>query len=240
MKCNQYKNRILLLIPTAPLYNESLIINNNRINHHFNSKLSVKKYFSTKHGNDSNENVDKIAERYIRASSWTVADVLERIATDSGRSINDELSIRLIDERKSAYDAAKIMVESNSGSLIVIREEKDDERSKRRLIGILTERDYIRKIVLEDKKPKETAVSEIMTKSSMVKVVTPLHTVQEAMKLMKIHQFRNLPVVSPRRLENGELYILALISQRDLINYYIQYHEDSMEYLSSLIEFPIW
>lgn len=209
--------------------------------------LTKNKYFAssstsrTSSGSDGKgSSIEKVAERYIRASSWTVADVLDRIATSSRRSIEEELSIRLIDERKSAFDAARVMAETNSGSLIVVKEEKDDVRSKRRLTGIITERDYIRKVVLEDKKPKETAVSKIMTESSKVKVVTPLHTVQEAMKLMKIHQFRNLPVVSPRRLENGELYVVALISQRDLINYYIQYHEDSMEYLSSMIEFPIW
>ncbi len=101
----------------------------------------------------------------------------------------------------TVYDAIKVMSERNIGAVLVV--EREDT-----LIGILTERDYARKIVLAGRSSKTTAVSDIMTKN--VVYVKPTHTVEEAMAVMTDHRCRHLPV-----LDDGHL--TGLISIGDVV-----------------------
>ena len=83
------------------------------------------------------------------------------------------------------YDAITCMNEENVGALLVIENGT--------LVGIISERDYTRKIILQNRSSRETPVKDIMT--SKVLYVTPKQTVEECMVLMSKHHIRHLPVV---------------------------------------------
>ena len=88
----------------------------------------------------------------------------------------------------SVYDAIALMSEKHIGAVLVLRDET--------LVGILTERDYMRKVILRDRASKTTRVEEIMTRR--VIYVEPERTVEECMALMTERRIRHLPV-----LQNG-------------------------------------
>ena len=100
----------------------------------------------------------------------------------------------------SVYDALLLLAEKNVGALLVL---EDGE-----LAGIVSERDYARKVVLQGKASMQTPVREIMT--AEVFTVDPQSTVEEAMALMSEKRIRHLPVV-----EGGDL--VGLISIGDLV-----------------------
>src|SRR5215469_17114115 len=85
----------------------------------------------------------------------------------------------------TVFDAIQLMADKNIGALLVTEED--------RLVGILTERDYTRKIALKGKSSKQTPVKEIL--SGEVIHVTPDHTIEECLRLMTDHRVRHLPVL---------------------------------------------
>ena len=101
----------------------------------------------------------------------------------------------------TVYHALTLMAQHDIGALLVLDGEK--------LVGIFSERDYARKIMLHGKNSKETLVREIM--SDRVAYVTPATTLDECMALMTERRFRHLPVLS----EAGE--VLGVISIGDLV-----------------------
>jgi len=90
----------------------------------------------------------------------------------------------------TVYDALKLMAEKEIGALIVLEKEK--------MVGILSERDYARKIILKGKGSKETAVREIMT--AEVIHTSPDQEVRKCLSLMSKHHFRHIPVLEDERL----------------------------------------
>ena len=90
-----------------------------------------------------------------------------------------------VDPDTLVFDALRIMAEKNVGALLVLRSQ--------RLIGIFSERDYARRIILKGKHSKETLVSEVMTESPIC--VSPGQTLEECMSLMTANHIRHLPVV---------------------------------------------
>ncbi|MBL8525797.1 MAG: CBS domain-containing protein, partial [Betaproteobacteria bacterium] len=96
-----------------------------------------------------------------------------------------------------------------------------------KLVGILSERDYTRKIALQGKNSKETKVSEIMT--SNVYVVTPKTRTRECMAIMSEKNFRHLPVV------DGDT-VVGMVSIRDLMNDIIAENEITISQLENYIK----
>jgi len=101
----------------------------------------------------------------------------------------------------SVYDAISLMSEKNVGALLVLNSGK--------LTGIISERDYARKVILQNRSSKDTRVSDIMT--SKVRSIAPDQSVDECMALMSKYHFRHLPVV-----EDGDLK--GIISINDVVN----------------------
>lgn len=112
----------------------------------------------------------------------------------------------------TVYDAIALMAEKGIGALPVV--------SEGRLAGILSERDYARKVILKGKSSNETLVREIMTRE--VITVTPNHTVDECMRMMTNHRIRHLPVFEADDLVGmvsiGDLVKAVISSQGATIN----------------------
>ncbi|HWF17769.1 MAG TPA: CBS domain-containing protein [Verrucomicrobiae bacterium] len=104
----------------------------------------------------------------------------------------------------TVFDAIRLMSEKNIGALLVMEGE--------RLVGMMSERDYTRKVILKGKSSKTTAVREII--STPVISVDPCTTVEECMRLMTEHRIRHLPV-----LNRGML--VGIVSIGDLVNWTI-------------------
>src|SRR5215467_10059056 len=129
----------------------------------------------------------------------------------SGVDLNDSVKCLLLRKSgaiwsvtpdTSVFDAIAQMSDKRIGALVVLHAGS--------LVGILTERDYARKIVLKGRQSRDTAVREIMT--APVLYVTPEHTLGQCMHLMTTRRIRHLPVLQ------NEL-VLGMVSIGDLVNW---------------------
>src|SRR3954453_3053215 len=118
----------------------------------------------------------------------------------------------------SVYEAVKQMVDANVGSLLVT--------VNGRIEGIVTERDYLRRVTLEGRTDKDTPVSEIMT--SPLIVVTPQTPVDECMAIMTDRRIRHMPVV-----EDGE--VVGIVSIGDVVKFQSQQQSFRIQYLTDYI-----
>lgn len=118
----------------------------------------------------------------------------------------------------SVYDAIKLMDEKGIGALAVVKRGK--------LAGILSERDYARKVVLKDRASRETQVSEIMSKE--VLYISPQRHIQDCMVIMSENKIRHLPVLAYERL-------VGMISVGDIVRAIIDEQQIQIEHLEQTI-----
>jgi CBS domain-containing protein len=141
-------------------------------------------------------------------STGTISDILNH----KGRQVWS------VDPDTTVLDAIKLMAEKNVGALLVMEGE--------RLVGILSERDYTRKVVLKGKASKDTAVREIL--SGRVIQVPPSHSVDDCMRLMTEHHVRHLPVMEGEK-------VLGIVSIGDLVNHVITAQSQTIQQLQTYI-----
>jgi CBS domain-containing protein len=125
------------------------------------------------------------------ASVETICSILERKGNE----------VWQISPMATVFEAIREMADRSVGALLVV--------SQGELVGIISERDYARKVILQGRSSQHTTVQEIMTPSPIT--VTPEYTVEECMKLMTVRRIRHLPVVD-------EGTIAGIVSIGDLVN----------------------
>jgi CBS domain-containing protein len=118
----------------------------------------------------------------------------------------------------TVYEAIQLMSERNVGALLVMEGD--------RLEGLVSERDYTRKVVLRGRSSKETAVRDIISKP--VITVTPDHTVENCMRLMTDKRVRHLPVIDKNR-------VVGVVSIGDLVNWIISVQSVAIDQLEHYI-----
>jgi CBS domain-containing protein len=119
---------------------------------------------------------------------------------------------------QTVLDVARMMVEHNIGAVPILREGQ--------LIGIFSERDLMRRVVVGGKDPARTAVSEVMTEDPLT--VAPNDPVETCMTLMKRHSFRHLPVCAGRELK-------GVVSLRDLLLHGLDEKDDEVRMMRAYL-----
>jgi CBS domain-containing protein len=123
-----------------------------------------------------------------------------------------------IEEDTTVFDAVKTMVEAGVGSLLVT--------AGGDIAGIFTERDYLRRMTLEGRDDKETAVRDVMT--TPLVVVTPEHEIDECMAMMTDRRIRHLPVV-----DGGD--VVGIVSIGDIVKFKSKQQGFEIKYLTDYI-----
>jgi CBS domain-containing protein len=123
-----------------------------------------------------------------------------------------------IEEDTTVFDAVKTMVEAGVGSLLVT--------AGGDIAGIFTERDYLRRMTLEGRNDKETAVRDVMT--TPLVVVTPEHEIDECMAMMTDRRIRHLPVV-----DSGD--VVGIVSIGDIVKFKSKQQGFEIKYLTDYI-----
>lgn len=133
---------------------------------------------------------------------------VEHLLADKGYTIWS------ISPAATVYDAIKLMADKDVGALPVV--------AGSRLVGIFSERDYTRKVILQDRSSKNTLVSDIMTVN--VFHINPAMGIDECMRIMSKNHFRHLPVV----LDNE---LIGMISIIDVIKAVIDEQKEKIQHL---------
>jgi CBS domain-containing protein len=123
-----------------------------------------------------------------------------------------------VNPEESVFQAISLMADKGIGSLVVIADD--------RLVGIISERDYARKVVLQGKSSKDTKVGDIMT--SPVVSVGPTHTVDDCMRIVTNKRIRHLPVVEGEK-------VIGVVSIGDLVRRVISTQGETIQYLQEYI-----
>ena len=123
-----------------------------------------------------------------------------------------------ISPEATVFEGLQVMAEKNIGALLVTRGDK--------LVGIFSERDYARKVILKGKASKDTAISELMTKE--VVYTTPENSLDECMALMSAKHIRHLPI-----LKNNKL--MGLLTLGDVVKQIMSNQEFKIQELEKYI-----
>lgn len=131
---------------------------------------------------------------------------------------NKSANIFSVNQNTSVYDALKTMMEKDVSALLIVEGQS--------LLGIFTERDYARKIILLGKSSKDTLIKDAMTANPLT--ITPDYTVEHCMALMTNKKFRHLPVT-----ENNIL--VGMISIGDVVKFIIDEQQHTIVQLEHYI-----
>lgn len=148
----------------------------------------------------------------VAEQSQAVYETVESLLAQKGGAIWS------ISPEASVFDAIESMSEKHIGALLVF--------SAGNLLGIITERDYARKVILKGRQSRDTRVAEIMSKP--VISVTPQHTIAECMQLMTSRRIRYLPVLDAP-------HVAGLVSIGDVVNWIIASQEHTIRHLHNYI-----
>lgn len=124
----------------------------------------------------------------------------------------------------TVYDAVKSMTQHNVGALVVV---KPGENTL--IAGIITERDYLRKIIVQGRSSKSTKVGDIMTEENKLITVTPQTKVLKAMQLMTDNRIRHIPVID----DSG---MLGMVSIGDVVRAVVSEHRNELNRLNEFIQ----
>jgi CBS domain-containing protein len=142
----------------------------------------------------------------------TLVDTIRLVLKQKGQDV------WRISPDECVYDAIEMMANKYVGALMVVFEGQ--------LVGVVSERDYARKVILQGKSSRQTQVKEIMTSPAIF--VTPEQTVEDGMRIMTEKHIRHLPVV-----EDGIL--LGVVSIGDLVKWMISAQQHTISQLHSYI-----
>lgn len=121
------------------------------------------------------------------------------------------------------YDAVKKMVHHNIGSLIIV------EGAEKRPVGIITEKDYLNKVIVKGRSSRSTLVREIMSTKQFTSV-SPSATLHECMELMTERRIRHIPVVEPHSSN-----VLGMLSIGDIVSELVAAHKRNADHMRSFI-----
>ncbi len=121
------------------------------------------------------------------------------------------------------FDSLQMMADKGIGGVVVMDGDK--------LVGIVTERDYARRVILEGKASKTATIGEIMTKN--VRWVSEEQTIDECMALMIERQLRHLPVIKDEK-------VIGVVSIRDLVQAVVAEQKVIIDHLQHYITGPDW
>ncbi|CAA0842412.1 CBS domain-containing protein CBSX3-mitochondrial [Striga hermonthica] len=124
----------------------------------------------------------------------------------------------------TVYEAVKSMTQNNVGALVVVK--PGEEKS---IAGIITERDYLRKIIVQGRSSKSTKVGDIMTEENKLITVTPDTKVLKAMQLMTDNRIRHIPIIN-----EGEM--IGMVSIGDVVRAVVNEHRDELNRLNAFIQ----
>ena len=138
----------------------------------------------------------------------TIRDILKK----KGREVWS------ITPESTVYRAIEVMADKHVGALVVIDGDK--------VVGIISERDYARRVILSGRSSKETRVEEIM--ASPVIFVEPNHAVDECMRIMTNNHIRHLPVIQQEK-------VIGIVSIGDLVNWIISAQDHTIRLLENYV-----
>ncbi|XP_027091827.1 CBS domain-containing protein CBSX3, mitochondrial [Coffea eugenioides] len=124
----------------------------------------------------------------------------------------------------TVYDAVKSMTNHNVGALVVVKPKEQNA-----IAGIITERDYLRKIIVQGRSSKSTKVGDIMTEENKLITVTPDTKVLKAMQLMTDNRIRHIPVVDNKGM-------VGMVSIGDVVRAVVSEHRDELDRLNAYIQ----
>lgn len=150
--------------------------------------------------------------------SSTVADILK----SKGKSADGSWLWCTTDD--SVYDAVKSMTQHNVGALVVVKPGEDKS-----IAGIVTERDYLRKIIVQGRSSKSTKVGDIMTEENKLITVKPDTRVLQAMQLMTDKRIRHIPVISGAQM-------MGMVSIGDVVRAVVSEHKEELNRLNAFIQ----
>ncbi|KAF7816271.1 CBS domain-containing protein CBSX3, mitochondrial [Senna tora] len=161
--------------------------------------------------------------------STTIADILK------GKGKGADGSWLWCTTDDTVYDAVQSMTQHNVGALVVVKPQEQNA-----IAGIITERDYLRKIIVQGRSSKSTKVGDIMTEENKLITVTPDTKVLRAMQLMTGHSHLPLFPIADNRIRHipviNEKGMLGMVSIGDVVRAVVSEHRQELDRLNAYIQ----